>query len=111
MHDYLKWSELLNDCRFEDGEFKKVDCNDKRPAFERDYGRIAFSSAFRRFRDKTQVFPLTSNDNIHNRLTHSLEVSLVGKSLVRGIVDLLKADFEEKKKKVTHPKISRSSMI
>ena len=54
--------------------------NDLRSPIESDYGRLVFSSAFRRLHDKTQVFPLTTNDNIHSRLTHSMEVASVGRS-------------------------------
>jgi dGTPase len=52
-----------------------------RSHFQRDFDRIIFSSAFRRLQDKTQVFPLPGNTFVHNRLTHSLEVSSVGRSL------------------------------
>lgn len=54
--------------------------SDLRSPIESDYGRLVFSSAFRRLHDKTQVFPLTTNDNIHSRLTHSMEVASVGRS-------------------------------
>ena len=53
---------------------------DKRSALESDFGRVVFSPACRRLHDKTQVFPLTTNDNIHSRLTHSLEVMNMGLS-------------------------------
>ena len=52
-----------------------------RTDFQRDFDRIVFSTAFRRLHDKTQVFPLPENDLVHSRLTHSLEVSCVGRSL------------------------------
>lgn len=52
-----------------------------RTAFQRDFDRIIFSSAFRRLQNKTQVFPLPGSVFVHNRLTHSLEVSSVGRSL------------------------------
>lgn len=52
-----------------------------RTDFQRDYDRIIFSSAFRRLQNKTQVFPLPGSVFVHNRLTHSLEVSSVGRSL------------------------------
>lgn len=52
-----------------------------RSAYQRDYDRIIFSSAFRRLQNKTQVFPLPGSVFVHNRLTHSLEVSSVGRSL------------------------------
>jgi dGTPase len=54
---------------------------DSRNEFESDYGRIIFSPAIRRMHDKTQVFPLTTNDNIHSRLTHSMEAMAIGHSL------------------------------
>ena len=59
--------------------FKKS--NDPRSQYQRDFDRIIFSSAFRRLQNKTQVFPLPGSVFVHNRLTHSLEVSSVGRSL------------------------------
>lgn len=55
--------------------------SDTRSEFQRDYDRIIFSSAFRRLQNKTQVFPLPGSVFVHNRLTHSLEVSSVGRSM------------------------------
>lgn len=52
-----------------------------RSEFTRDYDRIIFLAAFRRLQNKTQVFPLPGNVFVHNRLTHSLEVASVGRSL------------------------------
>lgn len=52
-----------------------------RSEFTRDYDRIIFMSAFRRLQNKTQVFPLPGNVFVHNRLTHSLEVASVGRSI------------------------------
>ena len=70
-----------------------------RTDFQRDFDRIIFSSAFRRLQNKTQVFPLPGSVFVHNRLTHSLEVSSVGRSLgsVIGefIVDNFKNDLSE----------------
>ena len=54
---------------------------DPRSEFQRDFDRIIFSSAFRRLQNKTQVFPLPGSVFVHNRLTHSLEVASVGRSL------------------------------
>ena len=54
---------------------------DRRNAFESDFGRVIFSAAARRMHDKTQVFPLTSGDYVHTRLTHSLEVMNIAVSL------------------------------
>lgn len=67
-----------------------------RSAFERDYDRIIFSSAFRRLQNKTQVFPLPEAIFVHNRLTHSLEVVSVGRSLGKMVGDFL-ADIPEVK--------------
>ncbi len=60
-----------------------------RSQFERDYDRIIFSSAFRRLQNKTQVFPLPEHVFVHNRLTHSLEVVSVGRSLGKIVGDAL----------------------
>ena len=54
---------------------------DDRTEFQRDYDRLIFSAPFRRLQNKTQVFPLPGSIFVHNRLTHSLEVSCVGRSL------------------------------
>lgn len=73
-----------------------------RTDFQRDFDRIIFSSAFRRLQNKTQVFPLPGSVFVHNRLTHSLEVSSVGRSLgsVIGefIHDSFKSDLTEDSK-------------
>jgi dGTPase len=55
--------------------------DDPRSGYQKDYDRIIFSSSFRRLQNKTQVFPLPGSVFVHNRLTHSLEVSSVGRSL------------------------------
>lgn len=60
-----------------------------RTDFQRDFDRIIFSSAFRRLQNKTQVFPLPGSVFVHNRLTHSLEVSSVGRSLGSMIGDFI----------------------
>lgn len=52
-----------------------------RSSFHKDYDRIIFSNAFRRLSNKTQVHPLSNNDHVHNRLSHSLEVASIGRSL------------------------------
>jgi dGTPase len=57
------------------------DVSENRTIFQRDYDRIIFSSPFRRMQNKTQVFPLPGSVFVHNRLTHSLEVASVGRSL------------------------------
>ncbi|MGE5430885.1 MAG: deoxyguanosinetriphosphate triphosphohydrolase [Syntrophomonadaceae bacterium] len=78
----MNWERLLSNRRL--GEIGKAALplsNDGRSEFQRDFDRIVFSSAFRRLQDKTQVFPLPESDFVHNRLTHSLEVSCIGRSL------------------------------
>ena len=61
-----------------------------RSQFQRDYDRLIFSSPFRRLQNKTQVFPLPGNIFVHNRLTHSLEVASVGRSLGNKVSQFLK---------------------
>ncbi|MBQ2814389.1 MAG: dNTP triphosphohydrolase [Akkermansia sp.] len=73
----MKWKDLLNGERLSGGSAEAG----KRSAFNRDYGRVLYSSAFRRLQDKTQVFPLGRNDYVRTRLTHSLEVENVGRAL------------------------------
>lgn len=73
------WERLLAPIRFGQNAASKI--NFDRTPFVKDYDRIIFSSSFRRLSKKTQVHPLTQNDHIHTRLTHSLEVSCVGRSL------------------------------
>src|SRR5512133_3639978 len=76
----MDWKRILSDER-ERPSTRVALQNDLRNPFESDYGRIVFSPALRRMHDKTQVFPLNSDDNIHTRLTHSLEVAAVANSL------------------------------
>jgi dGTPase len=75
----MNWTRLLSTKRL--GSGRVVAADDSRTAFQRDYDRIVFSSAFRRLQDKTQVFPLADSDFVRTRLTHSLEASCVGRSL------------------------------
>ncbi|MCP1995495.1 dGTPase [Flavobacterium sp. HSC-61S13] len=80
----MKWEKLLSLKKHGDRiERKRKDENETRIGFEVDYDRIIFSSAFRSLQDKTQVIPLSKTDFVHTRLTHSLEVSVVGRSLGR----------------------------
>ena len=65
-----------------------------RSGYQRDFDRIVFSSAFRRLQNKTQVFPLPGTAFVHNRLTHSLEVASVGRSLGKTIGGIISADFK-----------------
>ncbi len=75
----MHWHSLLSRARL--GLPHPQPDNEARTDFQRDFDRIVFSSAFRRLQDKTQVFPLSQSDYVRTRLTHSLEVSSVGRSL------------------------------
>ncbi len=67
--------------------------NHNRSDFQRDYDRMIFSSPFRRLQNKTQVFPLPGSIFVHNRLTHSLEVSCVGRSMGNLVADGLRRKY------------------
>lgn len=97
----MNWQQLLSAKRFGMEEYHD-DKHHDRTDFQRDYDRLIFSAPFRRLQNKTQVFPLPGSIFVHNRLTHSIEVSCVGRSL--GVIvgkELRKkypnspADFEE----------------
>ncbi|MEH6406674.1 MAG: dNTP triphosphohydrolase [Leeuwenhoekiella sp.] len=80
----MKWEQLLSLKRFGDSAKRlRKEQDETRLGFEVDYDRVIFSSAFRSLQDKTQVIPLSKTDFVHTRLTHSLEVSVVGRSLGR----------------------------
>ena len=80
----MNWDNLLKIRRFGDLKDRpRLAQNDTRLGFEVDYDRIVFSSAFRSLQDKTQIIPFSKTDFVHTRLTHSLEVSVVGRSLGR----------------------------
>lgn len=88
----MKKNKLLSDVRLrisitDEGRRKGECCGDLRLPIESDYGRVVFCPAFRRLHDKTQVFPLTTNDNIHSRLTHSMEVASVGRTLAFRLLE------------------------
>ena len=88
----MEWEKLLSLKRHGD-EFKRkrIDQDETRLGFEVDYDRIIFSSEFRSLQDKTQVVPFSQGDFVHTRLTHSLETSVVGRSLGRKVgVEILK---------------------
>ena len=76
----MNWNTLLSAKRFGLEEFHQ-ERHENRSEFQRDYDRLVFSAPFRRLQNKTQVFPLPGSIFVHNRLTHSLEVSCVGRSL------------------------------
>lgn len=76
----MNWNTLLSTKRLGLEDYFKTD-KQNRTEYQRDYDRIIFSSSFRRLQNKTQVFPLPGRIFVHNRLTHSLEVASVGRSL------------------------------
>ena len=88
----MNWDSLICDTRL---GLEDYDSGGRRSGvrseFERDFDRLVFSSPFRRLQNKTQVFPLPGSIFVHNRLTHSLEVSCVGRSLANEIVQRLVA--------------------
>ncbi|MDR3251685.1 MAG: dNTP triphosphohydrolase [Tannerella sp.] len=79
----MEWSKLLSGKRL--GVENYHERKHERTNFQRDYDRLIFSSPFRRLQNKTQVFPLPGSIFVHNRLTHSLEVSCVGRSLGKNV--------------------------
>ena len=82
MSDYLKeWEKLLLPMRYGDENIDTKNIDPSRSHFVRDYDRLIFSDSFRRLAGKTQVHPLSTNDHIHTRLSHSLEVASVGRGL------------------------------
>lgn len=91
----MKWSNCYSGKRTGDDKKNKS----IRTIYQRDFDRLIFSSAFRRLQDKTQVFPLPGSAFVHNRLTHSLEVASVGRSLGKLVGDhLADNDIDSKDK-------------
>jgi dGTPase len=82
-NNLTQWDKLISKKRFETTDKKYSADESVRGEFQRDYDRIVFSSAFRRLQNKTQVMPMPESDFVHTRLTHSLETSVVGRSLGR----------------------------
>jgi len=89
----MHWSNLLTSLRTGKENVSKSEHHD-RTQFQRDYDRLIFSSPFRRLQNKTQVFPLPGSVFVHNRLTHSLEVASVGRSLGNNLSRKLKSRIE-----------------
>lgn len=84
----MKWQQLISSSRWGKQNTQRS-ATEQRTEFQRDYDRLIFSSPFRRLQNKTQVFPLPGSVFVHNRLTHSLEVSSVGRSLGADVARLL----------------------
>ena len=82
----MNWEQLLSLKRHGDSNKRlRNEQDETRLGFDVDYDRIIFSPEFRSLQDKTQVVPLSSTDFVHTRLTHSLEVSVVARSLGRRV--------------------------
>jgi dGTPase len=86
----MDWNQLLSTKRFGMENYHQQR-DDDRSEFQRDYDRLIFSAPFRRMQNKTQVFPLPGSVFVHNRLTHSLEVACVGRSLGVNVAHRLKS--------------------
>ena len=86
----MNWEQLLSLKRAGDIQKRPRAAQDEtRLGFDVDFDRIIFSSAFRSLQDKTQVIPLSQTDFVHTRLTHSLDVSVVGRTLGRKVGKVL----------------------
>ena len=92
----MNWEQLLSLKRFGDTKKRLRNQQDEtRIGFEVDFDRVIFSDSFRSLQDKTQVIPLSKTDFVHTRLTHSLEVSVVGRSLGRIVGKQLLEKYPE----------------
>ena len=92
----MQWEQLLSLRRHGDNQKRlRAEQDPIRNGFEVDYDRIIFSAAFRNLQDKTQVIPFSKTDFVHTRLTHSLEVSVVGRSLGRMVGQQLLHKYPE----------------
>ena len=91
----MNWDQLLSIKRLGKEEKKLSELYNARTEFQRDYDRIIFSSPFRRLQNKTQVFPLPGSVFVHNRLTHSLEVASVGRTLGNIVSERVQREKKE----------------
>ncbi len=90
--ELMNWDRLICDKRFGLEDFHQSKPG-TRSDFQRDFDRLVFSSPFRRLQNKTQVFPLPGSIFVHNRLTHSMEVASVGRSLANEVSSALKVKY------------------
>lgn len=90
----MSWKRLLSSKRFGLEQYHD-ERKDARTDFQRDYDRLIFSSPFRRLQNKTQVFPLPGSVFVHNRLTHSLEVACVGRSIGINVATSLSEKYKD----------------
>ena len=94
----MDWKKLLSPSRFMREDISPGKWTDIRTEFQRDFDRIIFSSPFRRLQNKTQVFPLPEKIFVHNRMTHSLEVASVGRSLGNLVYNLIENELSDEEK-------------
>lgn len=92
MADTMHWDTLISDRRLGLEDIRSSRSGE-RSDFQRDFDRLVFSSPFRRLQNKTQVFPLPGSIFVHNRLTHSMEVACVGRSLANDIAAGLRPKY------------------
>lgn len=91
----MQWSRLICDKRFGMEDYHSPNpAGGTRSDFQRDFDRLVFSSPFRRLQNKTQVFPLPGSIFVHNRLTHSMEVASVGRSMANEIARAIQPRYE-----------------
>ena len=88
----MDWSQLLSSARLCRPEARPLPSSEERDGktrspFQQDADLIVFSAAFRRLQDKTQVHPLSEGGRVRTRLTHSIEVASVGRSLGSAVAD------------------------
>lgn len=107
MASVMNWEQLLSPKRLGSTDRQPQMSGLARSDFERDYDRMVFSPPFRRLQNKTQVFPLPGNIFVHNRLTHSLEVSCLGRSLGNIVAETL----EERHQRSAAPFRAISSIV
>ncbi len=97
----MNWTSLLQAFRYGDKIARNLNETQHRSIFEQDYDRIIFATPFRRLQDKTQVIPLPEHDFVHNRLTHSIEVSSVGRTLGKMVGQAILEKYPELNAQVT----------
>lgn len=95
----MEWQRLISDRRLGLENLHREETQ-MRSDFQRDFDRMIFSSPFRRMQNKTQVFPLPGSVFVHNRLTHSLEVSTVGRSISREVIQRMNRSGLKEKEKI-----------
>lgn len=89
----MNWTRLLNRTRYHTSDAARDELG--RSPFHKDHDKVVFSGAFRRLGRKTQVHPLSRNDHVHTRLTHSLEASCVGRSLGMQVGEQLRSELPD----------------